>query len=60
MIQHVLRVKSPTDQAREAYFDGKISTGQYLRQALGTGAAFQADAPRAIGIRHCLFRAVRL
>lgn len=61
MMQHVLRVKSPSDRAREAYFEGKMSIDEYLRHALKVGARSEAESPRTQiqGMRHSVLQAVR-
>lgn len=61
MMQHVLRVKSPSDRAREAYFEGKMSIDEYLRHALRSSARPDAESPRTKiqGMRHGVLQAVR-
>jgi hypothetical protein len=60
-MQHVLRAKSPSDRAREAYFQGKMSADDYLRQALGADACQEVEPLRTMVqvIRHSPLQAIR-
>ena len=61
MVQHVLRAKSPADRAREAYFQGRISTAEYLQHALKACKEPETAAPRTriLGMRQSLLHAFR-